>query len=110
MTVRKRDIDEALAAELGLAPKEVRDLTQAFLDKVRDALAEMEEVHLPGFGRLHIASMEGALTVLTNTPGRKTKKKQVLQVHRKFRVHFAKAEPFNRLLRAKHGPGSEKSS
>ncbi len=110
---RKFDLDAAVAAELGLSIAEVKDITTAFLERIREHLTEQETVHLDGFGRFRVCISKGPEEphVLTMVEEKgKRKKKQLYATHRKVRVHFSKAEPFDRLLRAKMGPGAEKKS
>ena len=110
---KKFEIDAAVATELGLSIAEVKDITTAWLEKLREHLSNMEAVHLDGFGRLRLSTLRGSpgpheLTMVEAHGARK--KKRIYTTHRKFRVHFSKAEPFDRLLRAKYGPGAEKKS
>lgn len=104
---RKFDLDAAVASELGLSIAEVKDITTAFLERLRAHLVDEEAVHLAGFGRFRVVVSPGS-----EEPHELTtrKKKQLYTTHRKVRVHFSKAEPFDRLLRAKMGPASEKKS
>lgn len=106
---RKFDLDAAVASELGLSIAEVKDITTAFLERLREHLSSQETVHLDGFGRFRVVVSEGSTEPHELTMGRR-KKKQLFTTHRKVKVHFAKAEPFDRLLRAKMGPASEKKS
>jgi hypothetical protein len=110
---RKFDLDAAVASELGLSIAEVKDITTAFLERLREHLSSQEVVHLDGFGRFRVVISPGSekpheLTMVGQSGKKKTK--QLYTTHRKVRVHFSKAEPFNRLLRAKLGPASEKKS
>lgn len=107
---RKRDIDAALAGVLGLSKRDVSDVTKSFLELVAASLVDGHEVRLEGFGKLRLVvekAQEGT-TQLTDSKGKK--QVRLLRVHRKFRVHFSKAEPFDRMLRKKYGPSSEKKS
>lgn len=114
MKIRKKhEIDAAIAAELGLTTREVRDITRAFLGHVKEALSEMEEVHLSEFGRFRTViekppTKPVELTQVTHG-GKKRRKKRVV-IYRKVRVHFSKARAFNSMMRAKHGPNAEKKS
>lgn len=106
----KHDIDLMVATELGLRVKEVRDITRAFLERMREHLADKDTVQLDGFGKFHMTVYKGPVHVkLTNSRGAIRHKKSS-RVFRRFRVHFKKSQSFARLLRARYGPNSEKTS
>jgi hypothetical protein len=113
MKVRKKhDIDAVVAAELGMSVKEVRGVTRAFLEQVKNALTELEDVHLLEFGRFRTV-IEKAPThpieLVQVTHNGKRKKKKLIFLTKKVRVHFSKAPAFNRKMRAKHGATEKKS-
>lgn len=109
---RKHELDAQVARELGIPQKEVRDISRAFLSAIMETLAELEEVHLDGFGKLRMVVEKASKNIIvlaaSNKKGKNGRIK--LRVERKFRVHFAKADPFKQLLRLKHGPNAEKKS
>lgn len=104
----KRSFDETIAAELGLDIRQVEDITESFLDEVKRALVNKDEVFLSNFGtfRVVIERAQGQETTLRNNSKRKPSRK--VRVLRKFRVHFSRAGHFKLLVRAKYGPSTEK--
>lgn len=111
---KKHDLDARVAAELGLPPKKVREITTAFLSAFVDSLSDGEEIHLDGVGRFVMRSELGPAQPFRLTQGTLVKDERVgalkLQTARRFRVHFSKSDVLKRILRAKHGPQTEKKS
>ena len=107
---RKQDLDALVAAELGLSLREVRGITRAFLEQLKEALAACDEVHLPEFGRFRTVIEKGATEAidLVQVTSEGKKKKRVF-VPQKVRVHFSKAEGFKRMMQARLGT-KEKTS
>jgi hypothetical protein len=107
---KKCDFDAQVAAELGVSKRTIREVTTSFLSKIVDALTDLDEAHLDGFGRLTLIEAKHSqkhvpILVARPTKGRKANvAKARYRVTRTFRVHFKKSETFNRILREKHGP------
>ena len=109
-TRRKHDIDAVVAAELGEDVRTVRDITRAFLEHMKESLAELEDVQLSEFGRFRtVIEKASQMPIELVQKTRKGKKKKRITLTGKVRVHFSKAPAFNRLMRSKHGPSEKKS-
>lgn len=112
-STKKHELDAVVAAELGLSVKEVRAITRAFLEQIKESLASLEEVQLAEFGRfrtvLEKAPTKGVELVQVTNGGRKRRKKRITSF-RKVRVHFSKSESFKRMMQARHGPLPEKKT
>ncbi len=107
---RKHDLDAIVAAELGEDIKTVRDITRTFLEHMKDALSDLEDVQLAEFGRFRTViekASEMPIELVQKTRTGKNKKRITLTG--KVRVHFSKAPAFNRMMRAKRGPTEKKS-
>lgn len=106
----KKDLDQLVAAHLGLDPRDVGDITEVFLDEMKRALVNLDEVFLSNFGTFRVVverGQEQETTLRNNSKKKPTRKVRVL---RKFRVHFSRAGHFKALVRAKYGPNVEKKS
>lgn len=104
----KRSFDETIAAELALDVRQVEDITEAFLDEVKRALVNRDEVFLSNFGTFRVSIEKGQETETTLRNNSKRKPTRKVRVLRKFRVHFSRAGHFKHLVRAKYGPNAEK--
>ena len=111
---RKPHFDAQIALEVGISQKQTREITSLFLAKVMESLADQQEVHLDGFGKLRLVAekaQEKPITALrAGYPNKKNPPKprhRIVRIYRKFRVHFSKSTVFNRILRDKYGPGGK---
>lgn len=98
----KQELDKKVANELGVDPKEVRDITTAFIELLRQHLLDMYDVTIDGLG-----SFKPVMTTKPKTFVSKGMKKTVTAT-RQLRVHFSKSQVFKRMQRAKYGRSTEK--
>jgi hypothetical protein len=116
MSVRtKPDIDRLVASDTGLSIKKVRAITSSFLSRVMASLADQDDVHLDGFGRLHLTAGKGHDNATKLANGYPNLRKAgapaqlFMKINRHFRVSFSKSEPFKRILREKYGPNTKEA-
>ena len=92
---RKVDLDSEIAADLGVARRKVVRITDAFIEAIRKHLTDGEDVHLDGFGRLHVhKDTSGVRQPVSNLVNFNGEPSVAVPVPVKHKVHFAKAQPF----------------
>jgi nucleoid DNA-binding protein/ribosomal protein S27AE len=105
--MKKVDVDRNVAAQLGLKTREVSTVTDAFLQALKLGLLSLEPVKLDGFGTFRIYDSASKVTKqvvrLKKTNGEYVQ----LQVNHAFRVSFAKAFPFKKLIQERLGKGTQ---
>ena len=105
LEVRKLQLDQEVAFQLGTSRKVVSAVTAVFLHVVSMRLLEMHGVRLDGFGTLTIGAREGKIDSLrtgTFRPG-ESNKSITVKSRRKVYITFKKARRFAAEIRARYG-------
>lgn len=104
---RKLEFDLNVAADLGLRRKHVASITSAFIQEVRNAIAEDGVAYVDRLGRFLLRLEKGKRRLLTKGNFKKGQRRGtiVVDVPVRFRVHFAKATTFKKQLHEQYERG-----
>ena len=95
MIVKKGTLDSEVARILGMNRRKVSEVTEAFLEVVREHVTDLDTVWLNGLGQLRVFEREVKVSWLTDASGDPTTKK-------KYYVSFKKSPRVSEALRRKH--------
>lgn len=90
MNKNKSDFDREIAAETGDAIADIAVVTELFIKKLAESIADGDQVVLINFGKFRLREQGGA--TLNAEPS----------TRRKFRVHFVKARSYSKAIQARY--------
>lgn len=105
--INRAKLDREVALRLGVKLKTVTGIIDELTAVVREHLVDMETVKLDGLGEMDVVAKSGRRKVPLRAGNfRKNESRpMVVDIKKKYTVHFRKSLVFKTAIQARHGPG-----